>query len=80
MFKDSLARLFEEKIISKTDLSRQMGVSRSTIYEWLDGNSGATVDQIEKMSIITGLPISYFTACATSLQPTCWQQECLYVT
>lgn len=52
MFKDVLARLIEEKKVSKSKFAQQMGVSRTTLYSWLDGNTHPDAVQIQKISEI----------------------------
>lgn len=52
MFKDVLVRLIEEKKISKSQFAQQMGVSRTTLYSWLDGNTFPDAVQIQKISEI----------------------------
>lgn len=49
--------------LSKSEVSRRMGASRTTLYRWMsdDGIAGATLASVEKLSKVLGCrPSSLF--------------------
>lgn len=64
---DTLKSLISKRIgeigLSKSEVSRRMGVSRTTLYRWMsdDGIAGATLASVEKLSKVLGCrPSSLF--------------------
>lgn len=45
--------------LKQRDLADKLGVSRATIGNWEKGKTSPTVPQLEKISLLTGVPINF---------------------
>jgi transcriptional regulator with XRE-family HTH domain len=58
-FKDRLAELLKTLNISQIRLSRETGISRTAISEYISGHSSPTVHVLEKIAISTGTNLNW---------------------
>lgn len=60
MFYDTFINLCIERNISPTKAVTEMGIDRSAVTRWKNGQSGVTETNLQKMSNYFGVPVSYF--------------------
>lgn len=45
--------------LKQQELADKLGVSRTTVWNWANGKTSPTSVQLQKISIITGVPMDY---------------------
>ena len=53
----ALQRYLEDTATTQTELARQIGVSQPTVWEWLNGHTSPSADNLVRLSGITGISI-----------------------
>ena len=61
MFADILNRLLTEKKINALLLARQIGVPKSIVYEWKNGEREPSVDNMVRLADFFGVSLEYLT-------------------
>lgn len=60
MFYDTFINLCIEHNVSPSKAVTEMGIDRSAVTRWKNGQSGVTETNLQKMSAYFGVPVSYF--------------------
>lgn len=54
---ERLKQYLEENSISQTEIAREVGVKQPTVWEWINGESLPSAENLQKLSRVTGLTI-----------------------
>ena len=60
LFAEQLGKVMKQKKVNQTELANILGVTSSSISQYLSGRSKPTRANRERMAIILGLPLNYF--------------------
>lgn len=53
-------RLLKEKSWTQSDLANRLGVTQQTVQKWVKGKTSPSMENIDKLTDITGLPPFWF--------------------
>lgn len=54
---DRLKQYLDDEKMSQAEFARMFGVKQPTVWEWLNGHSSPTAENLQKLSRMTGISI-----------------------
>ena len=69
MFSDILNRLLAEKKINALMLAKRIGVPKSIVYEWKNGEREPSVDSMVRVADFFGVSLEYLTGREEPIRP-----------
>jgi len=54
---ERLRQYLDDESVSQTELARRLGVKQPTVWEWLNGESSPSAENLQKLSRVTGVSI-----------------------